>query len=183
MAASPGGPGRLPGVVHTIRTATLRDVPAIAEVNVASWRAAYRGQFPDHVLDALSVEERSQRRGEWMADDGGEMRHWVLLSDDRIAGYADSGPARDVGLAGKPGEVWTIYLHPDFWDAGAGRLLFAHSVDDLRDRGFGPLVLWVLETNARARAFYEAAGWAWDGATRTDDEPGYTVYEVRYRLG
>ncbi len=169
-------------MAFTIRPMTLDDVPPVAAVNVASWRAAYRGHFPDEVLDGLSVNDRATARAEWMAAPAPDVRHWVLVSDERLAGYADTGPARHADLPGKPGEVWTIYLHPDFWDAGAGRLLFAHAVDDLLDRGFAPLVLWVLETNVRARTFYEAAGWAWDGVERTDEEAGYPVHEVRYRL-
>jgi len=41
---------------------------------------------------------------------------------------------------------------------GVGRALFAHAVDELLSRGYGPLTLWVLEDNVRAQRFYEAAG-------------------------
>jgi RimJ/RimL family protein N-acetyltransferase len=42
-------------------------------------------------------------------------------------------------------------------------------------------VLWVLPANARARRFYERAGWTCDGTERTVDALGLTVPEVRYR--
>jgi hypothetical protein len=42
-------------------------------------------------------------------------------------------------------------------------------------------VLWVLAGNARARRFYEIAGWVADGAERTSEVFGATVSEVRYR--
>ena len=42
----------------TVRGATADDARAIAEVHVASWRWAYRGQVPDRILDELSVDER-----------------------------------------------------------------------------------------------------------------------------
>ena len=42
----------------TVRDATVDDAHAIAEVHVASWRWAYRGQVPEAILDALSVEDR-----------------------------------------------------------------------------------------------------------------------------
>jgi RimJ/RimL family protein N-acetyltransferase len=47
--------------------------------------------------------------------------------------------------------------------------------------GFAETVLWVLPANARARRFYEAAGWVADGAERTSEVFGVTVPEVRYR--
>ena len=41
----------------TVRDATVDDARAIAEVHVASWRWAYRGQLPDDLLDGLSVDD------------------------------------------------------------------------------------------------------------------------------
>jgi hypothetical protein len=41
--------------------------------------------------------------------------------------------------------------------------------------------LWVLDTNDRARRFYVLAGWAEDGASKTDGSRGFDITEVRYR--
>jgi RimJ/RimL family protein N-acetyltransferase len=46
--------------------------------------------------------------------------------------------------------------------------------------GYRDIVLWVLEENARARRFYERAGYSADGATNVLDRLG-GVLEVRYR--
>ena len=51
----------------------------------------------------------------------------------------------------------------------------------LTETGFSAATLWVLETNARARRFYESAGWAADGATKTDRRGDIELREVRYR--
>ncbi|WP_430787700.1 hypothetical protein [Actinoplanes sp. G11-F43] len=42
-------------------------------------------------------------------------------------------------------------------------------------------ILWVLESNARARRFYEAAGWVPDGAVKVDSSRGFPMREVRCR--
>jgi RimJ/RimL family protein N-acetyltransferase len=47
--------------------------------------------------------------------------------------------------------------------------------------GFLNAVLWVLPGNARARRFYEAAGWTLDGFERTAEVMGIVVPELRYR--
>jgi len=39
----------------------------------------------------------------------------------------------------------------------------------------------VLPDNARARRFYEVAGWTTDGTRRTSEVLGVVVPEVRYR--
>jgi hypothetical protein len=41
--------------------------------------------------------------------------------------------------------------------------------------------LWVLDVNDRARRFYALAGWAEDGARKTDGSRGFDITEVRYR--
>ncbi|HVL03469.1 MAG TPA: hypothetical protein VM386_03415 [Acidimicrobiales bacterium] len=43
-----------------LRDATPADAPAIANVLVQSWRAAYRGLLPDDVLAKLSIPDREQ---------------------------------------------------------------------------------------------------------------------------
>ena len=48
--------------------------------------------------------------------------------------------------------------------------------------GFNEAVLWVLETNERARRFYEKVGWKTDGQTKTDDRGPVVLNEVRYRV-
>jgi hypothetical protein len=65
-------------------------------------------------------------------------------------------------------------------ELGIGRSLFDTAVSDIVTHRFRGAVLWVLDTNERARRFYEAAGWRPDGATKTEDRPGGKLQEVRY---
>ena len=50
----------------------------------------------------------------------------------------------------------------------------------VRAAGYACITLWVLEANARARRFYQRAGFAPDGARHVLDDLG-GVTEVRYR--
>lgn len=43
--------------MNDVRRATADDARAIAEVQVATWRAAYVHLFPAQVLESLSVDE------------------------------------------------------------------------------------------------------------------------------
>jgi hypothetical protein len=52
----------------------------------------------------------------------------------------------------------------------------------LRDQGLTRASLWVIAGNSRARRFYEAGGWIFDGATRTDTVGATVIEEVRYRI-
>lgn len=75
------------------------------------------------------------------------------------------GPLTAAGLAGETGELYAIYLTPAWWSAGVGRALTDAVLAALRATGYRRVVLWTLTANARARRFYEKAGFAPDGAT------------------
>ena len=49
----------------------------------------------------------------------------------------------------------------------------------LRERGFERLTLWVLSGNVRARSFYEAQGWVFDG---TEKPSQWEAMEARYEF-
>src|SRR5262245_44745029 len=167
----------------TIRAATLDDARAIAEIHVAGWRFAYRGQMPDAFLASLSVDERAKQRRQWLEKPPTpEHRTWVAeAGDGRIAGFAISGPERAESPASGCAEIYAIYVAPDRIGSGVGRALFEWAVGDLRVRGYVDVVLWVLDTNARARRFYEAAGMAADGGTKRATFGEVELTEVRYR--
>jgi hypothetical protein len=57
----------------------------------------------------------------------------------------------------------------------------AAAAGELAAAGFASATLWVLDSNARARRFYELAGWTADGSSKQADVAGATVTEVRYR--
>ena len=163
-----------------VRPATATDAIAIAGVHVRSWQAAYAGIVPQAILDRLSVERRA---GYWRQaiERAGDERVLVVESDSRIRGFASIGPARDDDLRPGSGELYAIYVEPESWSTGLGRSLFASAVEELRGRRFAALVLWVLTDNARARRFYEAAGWVADGTNRLLDFDGTPLEELRYR--
>jgi GNAT superfamily N-acetyltransferase len=165
-----------------IRPARVGDAPGIALIHVRSWQGAYRGLLPQGFLDGL---DPVQRAGFWerILAAGGE-RGGVVVADggEGLLGFACFGPARDEDAdPGQTGEIMAIYLLPDAWGKGWGRQLMAAAVAGLTGAGFSQAVLWVLDTNERARRFYQAVGWSTDGAVKPDTIGGAAVTEVRYR--
>ena len=165
-----------------IRPATPEDARPIAEVHVASWRAAYRGLLPDAYLDRLSVDEREAQRREHLDDPSGEWGTLVAEEDGRVIGFVTFGPTRDDDAPPGTGEVPAIYLDPAVVGTGIGRDLFAEATDGLRRAGYTRATLWVLEANERARRFYEKAGWTWDGSRSSHDFDCANEPMVRYAI-
>lgn len=170
--------GRLQQQV-TIRRATPEDAPALARVQVDSWRVAYRGLVPDSHLDGLDCDRRSQRFRESLAA-GSEETH-LAEREGEVLGFLTLGACRDSDVDPQTtGEIWGIYLAPQHWRKGIGRALCQHGEQFLRSRGYTQAALWVFEGNPRARRFYEAMGFEPDGASRVLN-PGAPLTAIRYR--
>jgi GNAT superfamily N-acetyltransferase len=165
-----------------IRPATPDDARRIAEVHVASWQAAYRGLLPDAYIRGLSVEERESRRLAELAEPEPGSGTLVAEEEGRIVGFASFSASRDEDAPDGTGEIPAIYLDPDAVGAGVGRQLFAAATEALRGAGYVRATLWVLEANARARRFYEKAGWAWDGTVSRHDFDCANEPIVRYAV-
>lgn len=169
MAASPSS-----GAAN-VRPATVDDAAAIAAVNVTSWRAAYAGIVRDAELAALSGGERRDRWERLLAG-GGQV--CVAERDGEICGYVAFGS--DHGRDPTAGEVYALYVDPASWNVGLGRQLLATALAELAATGRTRTVLWTLASNARARRFFESAGFAADGAERPWQAGVITLTELRY---
>jgi GNAT superfamily N-acetyltransferase len=165
----------------TVRAAGPDDAARIAEINVRSWQAAYRGIVPRTILDRMEIEPTRETWLRRMAALG-QRSLFVVELEGRIEGYVLEGPARDHDLPDLAGEVYAIYVDPPAQRHGLGRALLEAATEDLRTAGFEPLILWVLAANAPGRRFYEACGWQGDGTVRAIDFDGTPVDETRYRV-
>jgi GNAT superfamily N-acetyltransferase len=146
-----------------VRWAVPEDARAIATVQVSSWRAAYRGLIPDETLARIAVPEREPRWREWLSD---RTRPSTLVAGygDRIEGFCSVAmPARSVEEASDLAEIPALYVAPGAWRRGVGAALMTRALDEMAEAGFARALVWVLEGNDRAIAFYEASGWRLDG--------------------
>ena len=94
---------------------------------------------------------------------------WWPSETERSPGSRARAPRATTTPRPSTGEVTAIYLAESAAGTGLGHELFDRIQDELRAAGFTRGSLWVLETNARARRFYEREGWRWDGA-RSDHQ-------------
>ena len=166
-----------------IRQATAPDAASIAAVHIETWQIAYQGLLPEAYLDQLS-DELTTRTEFWRSNISSPPANaeiWVTDRQGQANSFVALGPARGKDPFTE-GEIYAIYVHPNFWNQGLGRALFAHATARLIARGFSTAFLWVLESNARARRFYEIAGWNLDGSAKTETLPGgIELREVCYQ--
>lgn len=162
-----------------IAHATPDDCSHIADIQVRGWRAAYRGIIPDDFLDKLDVEKRIAVWKRFVQEETGTLLVSKLAGV--VTGFCHLIPSRDADADGTA-EIAAIYVDPDHWRSGHGKPLFRAALELAIAQEFRELTLWVIAENSRGRAFYETMGMAIDGATKTEERPGFRLEEVRYRV-
>lgn len=163
----------------TIRLAQPEDAAVVARIHIDSWKIAYRGLVPDAFLDGMNYANREAAIKNAIANHQDET--YLAKAQGEAVGILTIGTSRDSDLDSTTvGEIWGIYLHPQHWRRGYGRLLVDFAEDSLLRRGNRVIVLWVFEGNSRARRFYEAVGYQPDGAMKIFDR-GWELPVMRYR--
>ncbi len=185
----------------TIRAASPDDAAAIAGVHVSSLRASAADLLPGHLTSILlppaDAAPRARAWRRWIERE--RTSTFVSLADTTLTGFCTLHPAPDesrtagaaavtgagaasTGAAGPCGEIASFYVLPSEWRRGTGRRLGERAVAEARTRGFSEVLVWVLETNARARRFYETLGFRPDGESKVFLERPYASWrELRYR--
>ncbi len=163
-----------------VRHAVGDDAEAIAQINLASWEAAYRGVVADRFLDRADLTERRVRWQERIA----RAAHPLLVAEagGLVVGYCSLVlPARDAGADAdaSTGEVGAIYVAPGAFRAGVGSAMLLAALELMRERGYVDATLWVLSENPRARAFYARHGFTADGTVQW--HAALEVEEMRLR--
>ncbi|QBK32112.1 MAG: N-acetyltransferase [Roseitalea porphyridii] len=137
-----------------IRPADPRDAPGIAEVHEAAWQNAYAGIIPYKALRTM-IGRRDHRWWQRAIRRGTSVM--VLDLGGLIAGYVTYGLNRARALP-QDGEVYEIYLRPEYQGVGFGTRLFAAARGRLTSHGCKGLVVWALADNDGAVDFYRGQG-------------------------
>jgi GNAT superfamily N-acetyltransferase len=177
--------------VVVIRSGSPADAAQVAAVQREGWFAAYEGIITHEVIDRVTAPDDGARVRQTF-----RTRPWqrmiVAVVETDVIGYASFGPEVDVqgapwphpltqaGEQGRVAELYALYVHPAWWSTGTGRALMDRVLARTSAAGYPSIALWVLRDNARARRFYERAGFSPDGASNVLDGLG-GVTEVRYR--
>lgn len=141
---------------YEVRPATLRDAKAVAEIHALSVKAAYEGILPEEELRALAPATREAKWRE--AIEYSEPQVHVVVHGSEIVGFVGFDRSRDPKTPPTTGEIWAIYVKPEYWGKGAGVALWDAAREGLEDEGCTTVTIWVPIRNDRAMRFHELAG-------------------------
>lgn len=145
-----------------------------------SWNEAYQGLVDeDYLYHRIFADYALRARDD---TDGG-----VLIAQDedgQVIGFTKVGPSCDDDMP-DAGEVYQLYVLAEWYGKGVGYRLMQEGRRMLVDDGFDTIVLWVLEGNERAIAFYERQGFVADGHVKAMPKlgDGVTAKRMVWRRG
>lgn len=133
-----------------IRSALLADAEALARTHEESWRSTYQGIIP-HLALSCSIARHGPRRWERAIFTNAPIL--LVDYDGEAVAYATYGRGR---MRGTPyqGEIFELYVRPDYQGVGFGSKLFRAARERLARRHLAGLVVWALADNDMACEFY-----------------------------
>lgn len=149
-----------------IRPAVQADLPAVAAIQVTSWREAYRGLLSD---DYLGAPVERDLKAKWVgmdipddnlllvAEDGGIIVGFIYVLGDRTPTYIDN-----------------LHVDPTRKRGGIGAALMRAAAVELDARGHKSTYLTVITDNTHAVNFYRKMGGDF-GAEQTESLYGEPV--------
>ncbi|MEO1280713.1 MAG: GNAT family N-acetyltransferase [Pseudomonadota bacterium] len=135
------------------RTAQLSDAPRLADIFKSSWSSSYRDIIP---AQELSRTIANHDAAWWRRALDGVNPTIVFEIGGQIGGYATYGPSRQTTT--KLGEIYELYLAPEYQGLGHGTDLFEACRARLDLQWSNGLIIWVLSKNTRAIDFYQSLG-------------------------
>jgi len=120
--------------------------------------AAYTGIFADELIAARNAERRAQAFERFANPQGiyvGELDGEIVCVGVFVPSTQDDLPDYL--------SIQVFYVDPLYFRRSIGRQLMQYALDLAQAQNYPGALLHVVETNYRARAFYEACGFAPDG--------------------
>jgi GNAT superfamily N-acetyltransferase len=131
----------------TLRAARLEDAGAIAEIWRLGWRDGHLGLVPRALVDVRTEASFRTRASERISD------ATVATFDGAVVGF----------VMVVDDEVEQVYVAAAQRGTGVAKVLIGEAERQVKANGHGKAWLAVVAGNARARAFYERAGWLDEG--------------------
>lgn len=148
----------LPGEHVVIRKAQPGDAPAMARINVATWRDSYEKFLPRQLMAELSCSQKQAEIEDFFA-------HWEENQAVALVAENKSGEMTALIMAGKNhrqdlaymGEIYNLHVAPAFQSQGIGCYLVYRISQIFRQRNWNTMMVWALAENP-SRRFYEKLG-------------------------
>ena len=146
---------------------TEDEIRGKAYVHWKCWQVTYPGLVSQEYLDKFTLEKSEERAFQWRDN------MLVAKDGDRVIGFVGYGHHRPEDP--DTGEVFALYVLPEYHGTGVGQRLMDAALEKLSDCLH--LCLWAVKGNGRAIHFYEKNGFHLNGTEKFS--PSVSAYGVQ----
>lgn len=140
----------------SLRPALAADAPALADIQIQAWKAAFGDILSPEVLAQATQPADTQAMYQFVLEH--QVAHVsIQYVDGTPQGLCSWSKNRDL-LGADTAELICIHSLPQFWGCGYSSHMMQCVLQETRNAGYVRLVLWVFGKNQRARIFYEKHG-------------------------
>jgi ribosomal protein S18 acetylase RimI-like enzyme len=156
------------------RTATVDDLPVIAEIFLRCWSISYKAVLSESARDSFTPESAAEL---WRKsiESPGDKQTLLLIDEKKAVAVFRIGSDKDDSSRG---HLFSLYVDPDSAGRGFGKGALKEAMGRNRDRGFAQMTLWVFANNDIANSLYTKSGFAPTGKSRTTPEWGALEIEL-----
>jgi ribosomal protein S18 acetylase RimI-like enzyme len=156
------------------RTATVDDLPVIAEIFLRCWTISYKAVLSESARDSFTPESAAEL---WRKsiESPGDKQTLLLIDEENAVAVFRIGSDKDDSSRG---HLFSLYVDPDSTGRGFGKGALKEAMGRNRDRGFAQMTLWVFANNDIANSLYTKSGFAPTGKSRTTPEWGALEIEL-----
>lgn len=161
----------------SIRQITVEDIDYIVAIETDQIDALY----PNDILSQLFAREYKKR---WKHKLHAGMHTLILLVQDKRLGFISYSTAC---VWNKPdstiAEINQIYIKPEIRGLHLGRLLCKTAIEEIRQKNFNTVIVWLAESHRQTQRFYENLGFKVTSLIREEVIMGDVVLrEIQYQL-
>lgn len=140
----------------TIRKAKTGDEKALTYIQTESWKSAFANIISaDEMLKYTNIVKVEEMYTNVLKSGYAEIS--ILEIDGKPHCIASWSKARNSAFSDSA-ELICIHSLCDNWCKGYGSIMINHILEEIKNSGYGNVLLWVFEKNNRARCFYEKHG-------------------------
>lgn len=142
-----------------VRPAERKDMEALAMIQTSSWKKAFENILSVDTLEKYTNPEECKTMLENVYD---AQRGFFYI------GYLDEKPCAELfwcegNEMQESAEIVALHSLSGSWGSGIGKAVMDRAIEDIRQKRFKCIYLWVFTENRRARRFYEKCGFVSDG--------------------
>ncbi len=141
----------------TIREATIKDIPEVAQLHVDSWNKTYKGIIAQDYLDNMknNIDERIER----MKNEFNLRKMIVATIDDEIVAFSEytlnNEFSKDLDV---DCELCGLYVKNEYVGTRIGTIVFNYVMSEFIKNDNSKMGLWCVKENTNAINFYKSKG-------------------------